>query len=941
MSSNLCLTAPLIIEGARQNNLKNINLRLPHDSFIVVTGVSGSGKSSLAFDTIFAEGQWRFIESLSTYARLFIEKLDRPDLDAIHNIRPAIALEQRNPIKGSRSTVGTVTEVYDLMRILYAKIGRPFCPNCNVEIRNWSPAKIKEEAIKKLRGQRAYILFPSTNRRPADLLKEGFTRIMKDGEVIEVESGVELSEFDVVFDRLIIEDDERLSDSIEGAWRYGKGILKIITVDGRELRFRSGRICDICGYEAVSPSPVLFSFNSPIGACPECKGFGNVLEFDESLVVPDKYLSLEEGAIEPFEKPAYSWWKEQLLKGAKRAGINTKIPYKDLTPEERRLIFEGNGNFYGVKDFFEDLEYKRYKLHVRVFLSRYRTQKTCPLCEGKRLKKEALIFKIHGLDIAELSSFSIKRLKDFLLNLPLTEEERLTTDELLRQIIFKLNYLIRVGLDYLTLDRQAKTLSGGEYQRLNLANQLGAQLTGTLYVLDEPTVGLHPRDSERIIDVIKELVTLGNTIIVVEHDTEVIRSADWVVELGPEGGAQGGYVIFNGPISEFKRSDTPTARVVFRGEGKKGDKGRALRSRHRKEINSWLVLYGARGNNLKDVTVRIPLHHLTVVTGVSGSGKSSLVVDTLYRAVALHLRTGLDLPLPYERIDGINNIKGVRLIDQSPLSRSPRANPATYMKVFDPIRKIFAKQPDAIRYGFGPGFFSFNVPGGRCETCKGEGFEKLEMFFFEDVYVTCRDCNGKRYKDEVLSVRYRGKNISEILEMTVKEAFQFFSEVKDEDISSERLRLLEGLMIMKEIGLGYLRLGQPLKNLSGGEAQRLKICAEIDDSKRNFLYILDEPTVGLHPLDVDKLIKILKRLTEHNTVVVIEHNLDLIEEADWIIDLGPEAGDDGGRIVYEGPVEEILQKESHTGRALRRRFYEKDCNSYEKQEKARGTEKTP
>lgn len=922
------MSSELIIEGARQNNLKNINLRLPHDSLIVITGVSGSGKSSLAFDTLFAEGQWRFIESLSTYARLFVEKLDRPELDAIYNVRPAIALQQRNPVKGSRSTVGTVTEIYDLLRILYAKIARPFCPNCLIEIKDWNPSMIKQWLIKRLPERKVYILFPSVERSLQELIKEGFTRFIKNGEIIDVDSSGMVqpgTALDVVFDRLQIEDDERLSDSLEGAWRFGKGTLKIRTVEGEEFIFKSGWLCDLCGFKAPEPSPILFSFNHPVGACPECKGFGNVLEFDESLVVPDRYLSLEEGAIEPFEKPAYSWWKEQLLRGAKKAGINTKTPYKDLPHEHRRLIFEGNGNFYGIKDFFEDLEYKKYKLHVRVFLSRYRTQKTCPLCEGKRLKKEALIFKVMAdsrpFDIAELSNLSIKRLYEVLGRLELSEEEKTMTDELLRQIRFKLEFLRYVGLGYLTLDRQAKTLSGGEYQRLNLSNQLGSQLTGTMYVLDEPTVGLHPRDTGRIIDVMKELVRLGNTIIVVEHDSLVIRSADWVVELGPEGGAGGGYVVFNGPISEFMKAGTLTSEYL---SGKRISAGKITGAdglRPKSELfqsQSYLFLKGARGNNLKDIDVKIPLYSLTVVTGVSGSGKSSLIVDTLYKALALYFKVGSDMPLPYESLEGFKYLKGVRLIDQSPLSRSPRANPATYMKIFDSFRAIFAKQPEAQRNGYGPGYFSFNVPGGRCETCKGEGFERLELFFFEDVYVTCSECNGRRYKPEILSIRYRGMNIGELLDMTVKEAYQFFSEIKDPDIQTERLKILNGLRIMEEIGLGYLRLGQPLKTLSGGEAQRLKICSEIDGSVKNFIYILDEPTVGLHPLDVEKLIKVLRKLIHaRNTVVVIEHNLDLIREADWIIDLGPEGGDEGGYLVYEGPLKDIIKKkESLTGKAL-------------------------
>ncbi len=921
----------LIIEGARQNNLKNISLKIPHDKFVVITGVSGSGKSSLAFDTIFAEGQWRFIESLSTYARIFIEKLDRPDVDGIYNIRPAIALEQKNPVKGSRSTVGTLTEVYDMLRVLYSKIAKPFCPQCNKDIVDWNPSSIKKEILNRYKGLRVFIMFSGEGWNLERIKKEGFQRIMTDEGVIEIDEIKKLPEYyKIIFDRIIIEDDERLSDSIEGAWRFsGNNAISIKIVDKEETIFRKGMICDICGFKAPEPSPLLFSFNHPLGACPECKGFGNILEFDEDRIIPNKELSIEDGAIEPFEKPAYSWWKEQLIRGAKKKGIHVDIPYRRLPHEHKRMLFEGEG-FYGINDFFDEMENKKYKIHVRVFLSRYREAKECPLCNGKRLKRDALSYRLNGMDIGDISSLSITKLKGFLEELRLKPEEKKTVDELMKQI--KLNFLERVGLSYLTLSRQAKTLSGGEYQRANLSNQIASQLTGTIYVLDEPTVGLHPRDTDRITNILRELTNLGNTVIVVEHDKHVINSADWVVELGPGGGYLGGNVVFNGPKDDFLKTDTITSKalrekVIFNPPSFITEK-----------FKKWLILRGVSGNNLKNIDVRIPLNKLTVVTGVSGSGKSTLIVDTLYRIITEYTRIGMEKPLPYRSIEGVHEIREARLLDQSALGKTPRANILTYLKIFEPLRKIYSMQVEAIRHNYGPGFFSFNVPGGRCERCRGEGFERLELYFFEDVYVRCPDCNGKRYKEEVLNIKYRGKNIAEVMEMTVDEAFTFFSYPTDDDSEYyERMKILSTLYILREIGLGYLKLGQPLTTLSGGEAQRVKICSEIKLSTfdlgmdvpenqrsslrmfNNILYILDEPTVGLHSIDVKKLIKVIKRLIDYgNTVIIIEHNLDLILEADWIIDLGPEGGDKGGYLLYEGPLKGIMDvKESYTGMVLK------------------------
>ncbi len=924
----------LIIEGARQNNLKGVNLNIPHNKIIAVTGVSGSGKSSLAFDTIFAEGQWRFIESLSTYARLFIEKLDRPDVDAIHNIRPAIALEQKNPVKGSRSTVGTLTEIYDLLRVLYSRIAVPHCPQCGKEIRKWDTSQIVSELLEKYKGERAVIIFETDE--PLESLKQrGFHRLWLDGEAKEIDDLrfqiSNLKSVEVVLDRLVIRDEPRLSDSIETAWREGKERLKAIIFrqargDRQEaikdisssyslspLVFSSMNSCDDCGIELPEPSPILFSFNHPVCACPECKGFGNILIYDEDIIIPDKRLSLSEGAIELWEKPGYSWWKEQMIKGAKKSGIDINKAYDKFTKEEKDALFKGTQHFYGINGFFEEMEGKRYKLHVRVLLSRYRSPVTCPMCSGKRLCETGLSYKINGIDIAELSNMPVSKILHLLKTLHLSPMQRDIAKEALRQIALKLEFFERVGLDYLTLSRQAKTLSGGEYQRVNLSNQLASALTGTLYVLDEPTIGLHPRDTRRIADIMRELSSMGNTIIVVEHDKDIISSSDWVIEMGPGGGHLGGEVVFSGPMDEFLKADTLTARYI-RAEDQKIGRAEGKTSELPDFRTFGLILRGASGNNLKSINIKIPLETLTAVTGVSGSGKSSLVVETLYLALARHFRVEPEHPLPYKKIDGIEKIKGVRLIDQTPIGKTPRSNPLTYLKIFDPIRKLFSRQPEAKAHGYTPGFFSFNVPGGRCETCKGEGYQRMEMYFFEDIFVRCEDCKGRRYKEDALRVVYKGKNIGDILDMTVDEAFEFFTGMQE---------INHKLMLMMNIGLGYLRLGQPATTLSGGEAQRLKICAELSERKtKGILYILDEPTVGLHHNDVLKFLKIIKRLVEAgNTVLIIEHNLDVISSADWVIDLGPEGGEKGGNVIFEGTPEELRSSEhSYTGKYLKEYF---------------------
>jgi excinuclease ABC subunit A len=896
-------TDELIIRGAKQNNLKNITLALPHNRVVAVTGVSGSGKSSLAFETIFAEGQWRFIESLSTYARLFLEKMDRPDADAIENIRPAIALEQRNPVRGSRSTVGTLTELYDYFRLLYAKAATPFCSSCGAEIVRWDPSAVKAELLEKHEGAKAVIVFNSSQGAD-ELKKRGFLRVWHENRVRELDEVEDSPLHEVVLDRLVVRDEPRLSDSLEMAFAEGSGRMKVSLMDGPEVTFGSDLSCDRCGTGLPEASPLLFSFNHPVGACPECKGFGNILQYEEDLIIPDPHLSIEEGAISPWEKPAARWWKKQLLAGAEQSGLDIKKPYHKLPKARKELLFTGCEHFCGIDDFFEELETKRYKLHVRVFLSRYRKGVVCPSCMGKRLLPGALAYRVSGKDIAELMELSVSELITFLPDMDLSSFQKSLVKEPIRQIELKLRFLERVGLDYLTLSREGKTLSAGEYQRVNLSNQLASGLTGTLYVLDEPTVGLHRRDTDRVSEIMSELSDMGNTIVVVEHDRGIIEGADWIVELGPGGGHLGGEVVYSGPRKEFLKEDTVTSRYL------RGVEGVPVPGR-RREVNGGIQLKKASGNNLKGVNLTVPLGVLAVVTGVSGSGKSSLVVDTLYRALVRTMRLGAEFPLPYGELTGFEGLKAVKLVDQTPIGRSPRSNPVTYLKIFDAIRRVFANQPEASARGYSTGFFSFNVPGGRCETCKGEGYQRLEMYFFEDLYITCEDCGGKRYGPQALGVRYQGKSIHDVLEMTVDEAEGFFSGI---------LQIRGRLDLMRDIGLGYLRLGQPATMLSGGEAQRLKLCSDLGTGKiSNVLYILDEPTVGLHPRDVGALLRVLNRLVDTgNTVLVIEHNLDVIAAADWVIDVGPEGGEKGGRIICEGAPEKIARKRSsYTGRYLK------------------------
>ena len=908
----------LRIHGARQNNLKNISLEIPHDRLTVVTGVSGSGKSSLAFDTLFAEGQWRYIESLSTYARMFLDRVDRPDVDRIEQIRPAVALEQKNPVRTARSTVGTATEVYDYLRLLYAKIGRVHCPACGAAAASHSPETIVGSLLSEHPGARAHIMFRLVvpgGLPPAELWtslnRRGFARVRVNGTIHDLASPPPPDLLDhrtiaVVLDRVVLESAHRtrIAESVEAALREGGGQVEVEVLDGPTRVFAEDFRCDGCGATLERPQPLLFSFNHPLGACPECKGFGNILRYDEARVVPDRSKSLSDGAVEPWTHPSGKWYQRELLKAARRHKLDTDAPWETLPDAARALVYEGDGSFPGIQGFFEEVESYRYKLHVRVFLSRYRSQSPCPTCRGARLKPAALSVRVAGLTIAEFAALTVDAATRRLADLTLTAWETVVAREILRQLNAKLGFLLRVGLGYLTLSRQTRTLSGGEAQRINLANQLGSQLVGTLYVLDEPSIGLHPRDTMRLVELCRELARAGNTVVVVEHDREFIAAADHVVELGPGSGERGGEIVFAGPQGEFQKATRSlTARYVT---GRESIPVPPFRRTGRRQ----LVLVGAREHNLKEVTVRIPLHTLTVVSGVSGSGKSTLVHDTLYRAVARAFKTDFTPPGAYDALTGLEFLKGVRLIDQEPIGRTPRSNPVTYVKAFDEIRKLYAALPRARALGLDAGAFSFNVPGGRCESCQGDGFQKLEMYFFEDVYVTCPECEGRRYRPDVLAVKHRGRTISDVLHMTVDDAVEFFA---------TQAGLARRLRVLQDVGLGYLRLGQPATTLSGGEAQRLKIAAELGArAASETLYIMDEPTTGLHLDDVKKLLGVLNRLVDAgNTVLVVEHHLDVIKSADYVVDLGPEGGDEGGEIVAEGTPEAVAQTPgSYTGKFL-------------------------
>ncbi|RKX31121.1 MAG: excinuclease ABC subunit UvrA [Verrucomicrobia bacterium] len=935
----------ILIVGARQHNLKNITVRIPRGSLTVVTGLSGSGKSSLAFDTLYAEGQRKYVESLSAYARQFLEQMQKPDVDNIEGLSPAISIEQRTAGGNPRSIVATTTEIHDYLRLLFASIGRPHCPQCGRPIGSQSAEMIVEQLLRLADRTRIVILAPLVRGRKgrhADILdrvrRSGFVRVRIDGQIYEVEDVPELNPrkkhtIEVVVDRLEITRRvrPRLADSVETALAHGEGLMGVLIQKSggwEERLFSEKNACPDCGVSFETLTPRHFSFNSPYGACPTCHGLGSMEVFDEGLVVPDPDLSLEEGAIHAWRRGGRRliiYYKGVLRAVARHYGIDMYKPYRELPAEFRRILMYGSGDEEIEFGFWRGGAYHRYSKPfegvipnlerryeqtesdaVRQRLRSYMSRQPCRSCGGARLRPESLAVTVGGRSIAEVTRMSVKEALHFFDNLKLSRQEARIARDILREIRQRLGFMADVGLDYLTLDRESGTLSGGEAQRIRLATQIGAGLVGVLYVLDEPSIGLHYRDNRRLIETLKELRDLGNTVVVVEHDEQMIRSADHIIDLGPGAGRHGGHVVYSGPVEGLlKNRRSVTAQYLRR------DLEIPVPRERKRPEQGWLEIIGAAENNLKEIDVRIPLGLLVCVTGVSGSGKSTLVDEILRRALFRRFYGSREKPGRHKRIVGADQIDKVIVIDQSPIGRTPRSNPATYTGVFSIIRDLFARLPEAKVRGYGPGRFSFNVKGGRCEACRGDGVLKIEMHFLPDVYVTCEQCRGRRYNRETLEIRYRGKNIADVLDMTVDEAREFFRAIP---------ALERKLSTLSEVGLGYMQLGQPATTLSGGEAQRLKLSAELGKKGTGqTLYILDEPTTGLHFADIHKLMNVLIRLRDAgNTLVVIEHNLDVIKMADYIIDLGPEGGDEGGWIVAEGTPEEVAAcPRSYTGRYLR------------------------
>lgn len=928
--------------GVKQNNLKDIDVKVPLGSLTVICGPSGSGKSSLAFQTLYAEGQRRYIESLSNYAKQFLNKAPKPDIEGVKNIPPAIAIEQKNNVKTSRSTVGTTTEIVDYLRLLYEKIGKPHCPKHKVLIESDHVSSATQKVVSELDGKRGYVLSPIYKDRRvlegkklhSTLLQDGFLRIYVPpkkkatglGDILDLDSpetvkkGLPKDLFYIVIDRSAFrkEDEGRIADSISQTYRmslkYNTGLVGghalCVTTDGEQLRMSEENSCSLCDYTFPQINSRLFSFNSPTGACPTCKGFGNLLQLDEDKIVPNDNLSLAEGALHPFTMPSADSDRQALVKFCKKAKIDMHSPWKKLKPEQRKKIWEGTQSFYGVEGLFEYLETKKYKMHVRVFLARYKSPFKCPDCNGSRLVPAVNHITIQKKSIAQLSQMTLEALHTFMGKIKLSRAEKEICAEVLKQIVSRLQFLMDVGVEYLTLDRETRTLSGGEYQRLNLANQLGMKLSQTLYVLDEPTVGLHPRDNDRLIEILKQLKELGNTLVVVEHDKDVIQNSTHIIEMGPGSGHLGGEVVYAGATEKFyDAQDSNTAFYIAR---KQWTPPKSHRPVDIENFRYKLSIEGCAGHNLKNTKATIPLNRLVVVTGVSGSGKSTLITQTLYPAVAKELRIETKKGQPYKKISGFEHIKNLLFIDQTPIGKSSRSNPVTYLKVYDAIRNIMSSTDEAKRRGYTPGTFSLNVDGGRCPTCQGTGVETIEMPFMDDIEITCDTCDGKKFKDEVLDVTYHRKNINQILNLTVAEAMDFF-------VAYPNIR--RPLAFLKEVGLDYIRLGQSARSLSGGESQRLKIAREFNASQqKNALYILDEPTTGLHFREVQMLLTVLNKLIDAGgSVVVIEHNQDIVAAADYVIDMGPEAGEKGGKVLFAGTVEDLVkQRNSQTGKYLKR-----------------------
>lgn len=930
----------IVVKGARAHNLKGVDIELPKNKLIVMTGLSGSGKSSLAFDTIYAEGQRRYVESLSAYARQFLGQMDKPDVDTIEGLSPAISIDQKTTSKNPRSTVATVTEIYDYIRLLYARVGKPYCPYHGIEIESQTVQQMVDRILELEERTKIQLLAPVISHRKGsheklieDIGKKGYVRLRVDDEIVDVNEVPQLDKnknhtIEVVVDRLVVKDgiETRLADSIETALELAEGNLTVDVINGEELKFSENHACPICGFSIGELEPRMFSFNSPFGACPTCDGLGQKLKVDLDLVIPDKNKTLNEGAIEPWEPTSSDFYPTLLKRVCEVYKINMDKPYKKLTDRQKNILMNGSGEkeieftftqrnggtrkrkmvFEGVVPNIDRRYHESPSEYTREMMSKYMTELPCETCHGKRLSKEALSVYVGDYNIGEVVEYSIKNALYYFENLKLSDQDKSIADQILKEIISRLSFLNNVGLEYLTLDRSSGTLSGGEAQRIRLATQIGSRLTGVLYVLDEPSIGLHQRDNDRLINTLKEMRDLGNTLIVVEHDDDTMRAADYLVDVGPGAGNHGGEVVSSGtPNKVMKDKKSLTGQYL---SGKK----RIEVPEYRREITDRKIqIKGAKSNNLKNVNVDFPLSVLTVVTGVSGSGKSSLVNEILYKALAQKINKSKVKPGNFDEIKGIDQLDKIIDIDQSPIGRTPRSNPATYTGVFDDIRDVFAQTNEAKIRGYQKGRFSFNVKGGRCEACKGDGIIKIEMHFLPDVYVPCEVCDGKRYNRETLEVTYKGKNIADVLEMTVEEATHFFENIP---------KIKRKLQTLVDVGLGYITLGQQATTLSGGEAQRVKLASELHKrSTGRSIYILDEPTTGLHVDDISRLLKVLNRIVENgDTVVIIEHNLDVIKTANHIIDLGPEGGEGGGTIIATGTPEEIAQnKGSYTGQYLK------------------------
>jgi excinuclease ABC subunit A len=918
----------LSIRGARVHNLKNINLDIPRNKLVVITGVSGSGKSSLAFDTIYAEGQRRYVESLSAYARQFLERMDKPDVDLIQGMSPAIAIEQKTNSRNPRSTVATTTEVYDYLRLLFARIGKTYCKVCGQLITRDSVHSVVDRIAQEEEGSKFFISFPMKEHEGrtvrdeiAALKKRGFFRLVVNGEMIDVgenqlPSSVKKG-ISVLVDRYILRKKDvasqnRLADSVQTAFVEGEGYCSFHNLDKKEvLSFNQHFECPVDHIRYSEPDPQLFSFNSPVGACPKCQGFGRSVGIDMELVVPDRSKSIREGALQPWNSPKFRENLRDLLSIASDAGIPVNVPFKDLNAQQLNIVMNGYGKrFDGINGFFEMIEHKTYKIQYRVMLSRYRGYTTCSECGGARLRSDALNVKVGGRPISDITSMTIENADEFFKKLALTDFELSIARRILDEIKKRLRYLVDVGVGYLTLDRLSNTLSGGESQRINLATSIGSSLVGSIYVLDEPSIGLHPLDNDRLIRILKSLRDIGNTVLVVEHDADMMREADFLIDIGPRAGEHGGEVVFFGtPEDIVDKDDSLTGKYLG------GKESIPVPHKRRKSSGASLFIKNAFEHNLKNIDVEIPLNVFVCITGVSGSGKSTLVHDVLFEGVQKKIAMEADRISGAGSIEGIEAITAVELVDQSPIGRSPRSNPITYIKAFEIIRELLAGTQAAKIHGYHPGYFSFNVPGGRCETCEGDGVQKIEMQFMADLYLTCESCKGKRYKQEALDIRYHGKNVDDILSMTVSEAIEFFKKTK------EGMRVALKLKILDEVGLGYLRLGQPATTLSGGEAQRVKLAAHLSDQQGGqTLFIFDEPTTGLHFDDIAKLLKCFEALIDAgHSVVIIEHNLDVIKSADYLIDLGPGGGLNGGRVVATGTPEDVARNaQSYTGRFLKK-----------------------